>query len=105
MNKLQGFGVARVEKAASVAYSTTGAPFLLVVVKFDERALDGGRKFSQRVEIKSFQRGYEDLLPLLTPGVLISFTGEVDAEVEEVRGKHYANPRLTGRIELVKEEQ
>lgn len=104
MNKLHGYGVARVEKAARVDYSTNGTPFLAVLVRFRERPIDGGKKFTQRIEIKSFQRGYEELLPLLTPGVLISFDGEVDAEVTEVKGRHYANPRLTGRIEIVEEE-
>lgn len=101
MNKLQGYGIARVRSAKIETPEGGGKTYLGVFVEFAPRHMDNDKVFTQRLAIRSYQRDMGELVQRLKPGVMVSFVGEVDAYVTEKDGKHYANPRLVGRLEVL----
>jgi hypothetical protein len=101
MNKLQGYGVAKVRSASIQTPENGGKTFLGVFVDFAPRTMDNGKVYTQRLSIRSYQRDMQELVKRLNSGVMITFVGEVDAFSTEKDGKHYANPRLVGRIEVL----
>jgi hypothetical protein len=101
MNKLQGYGIARVRSASIETPKEGGKTFLGVFVEFSPRQLDNGKVYTQRLAIRSYQRDMSELVQRLKPGVMVSFVGEVDAYATEKDGKTYANPRLVGRLEVL----
>ena len=76
-----------------------GKTFLLATVEFDNRILNNGRPYAQRVVFRSFDPQDWELLEQLTAGTYIMFDGETDAISDKsATGWWYANVRVTGRI-------
>ena len=100
MTKLQGWGVGVVYKAAEIITGSGGKTGIELIVRFEDRTLDDGRKFHQRVLVRSFVRGVESIARQLRVGTVVVVSGEVDAKAEDVNGVTFANPRIIGRVEL-----
>lgn len=93
----RGFG--KLHCNAEMITDDKGKTFLLATVEFDNRILNNGRPYAQRVVFRSFDPQDWELLEQLTAGTYIMFDGETDAVSDKSQtGWWYANVRVTGRI-------
>lgn len=93
----KGFG--RLFCDAEVVVDDRGKRMLLATIEFEERRLNTGKMYAQRVTFRSFFEPDIDRVHELRQGVYLAFDGDCDALAEKsVTGWWYANPRITGRI-------
>jgi hypothetical protein len=99
MRSLKAHGFGRVFTAAEVHTAESGNPFVILTVQFEERILNKGTPYAQRVTVRSFDPQDIAKADQLEEGVFIVFDGDCDAQAEKSEtGWWYANPRVTGRI-------
>lgn len=99
MRRLMGYGHGRLQRDAVVIRPSTGHPRLEFAVEFDElHFAHNGKRYTQRIEFRSFDALDIDRAPQMLAGTYVAFNGEVDAVPSEHEGRKFANPRVTGRV-------
>jgi single-stranded DNA-binding protein len=96
--------IGRVRRPPVIVEPPNGKPFVAVTVELTRRWYDG-KTYAQRIEARVYSKPLEDTLNAIKEGMLVSVSGDIDAFVSEVRGKHYANIRVTGTVVPVATEQ
>lgn len=99
MRNLRGNGFAKILTAAEIHTSESGNPVMVLTVEFEQRKLAKGDLYAQRVQFRSFTAADHALMDQLRVGVFVTIDGDCDAvATKSPSGWWYANPRITGRI-------
>lgn len=99
MRNLKAHGFGRVFTPAEIQTADSGNPFVIMTIQFEERKLQNGADYAQRVTFRSFDPIDIAKVEQLSDGVFVTFDGDCDAQAEKsATGWWYANPRVTGRI-------